>query len=153
MTTLITMNLCARNLLVKLANISEHRMGHDEDQSCQIKKQLHHQCKVSTTFIIEETALMVSVKLWLGRCRDASLNHGKQDKTSPWFHLLTQLIWSITIFDIPIMWAEKMETMISCVRKLEGVPRCLSNFILYGHSILDLPLSRLVEVFTINAPK
>lgn len=79
MTTLTTTNLCARNLLVKLANISEHHMGHDEGQSCQIKRQLHHQCKVSTSFINEETILMVSVKLWLGRCCDASLNHGKQD--------------------------------------------------------------------------
>ncbi len=62
--------------------------------------------------------------------------------------LLPRLIWPLTVADTPLTKVEKMERKISSyVRKWLGASQCLNSISLYGHGMLELPLSSLVEEF------
>ena len=57
-------------------------------------------------------------------------------------------MWPLSVYEIPLSTAEKMERLVSFyIRKWLGVPRCLSTVALYGKSILQLPVTSLVEEF------
>ncbi len=173
-TTLTTTVPCTRRLLEKLQeNISRARMKIKPSKSRSIsitKGKLSDQ----RFFINSEPIPTISEKpiKSLGRCYDASLRDCsqveqlKQDvardlkkldhsmlpgKLKLWclqFGLLPRLLWPLTVIDIPITAVQKMERTVSAyVRKWLGVPKCLSSISLYGHGILDLPLSSLVEEF------
>ena len=64
------------------------------------------------------------------------------------FGLLPRVMWPLTVYEVPITTVEKMErTITSYVKKLLGVPRCLSNICLYGKGVLELPLTSLTEEY------
>ena len=64
------------------------------------------------------------------------------------FGLFPRLMWPLSVYEIPLSVAEKMERLVSFyIRKWLGVPRCLSTVALYGKGILQLPVSSLVEEF------
>ena len=64
------------------------------------------------------------------------------------FGLFPQLMWPLSMYEIPLSVAENMERLISFyIRKWLGVSRCLCTVALYGKGILQLPLSSLVEEF------
>jgi len=108
----------------------------------------------------------------LGRWYQADLNYGEQagqfrkefaegldridksglpGKLKLWclqFGLFPRLTWLLSVYEIPLSVAEKMEILVSLyIRKWLGVPRCLSTVALYGKGILQLPVSSLVEEF------
>ena len=64
------------------------------------------------------------------------------------FGLFPWLMWPLSVYEITLSVAEKMERLVSFyIRKCLGVPRCLSTVSLYGKGILQLPVSSLVEEF------
>lgn len=64
------------------------------------------------------------------------------------FGLFPRLMWSLTVYEVPLSEVEKIEKMInSFVRKWLRVPRCLSSAAWYGKAILELPISNLTEEF------
>jgi len=64
------------------------------------------------------------------------------------FGLFPRLMWPLSVHEISLSVAEKMERLVSFyIRKWLGVPRCLSTVALYVKGILQLPVSSLVEEF------
>ena len=64
------------------------------------------------------------------------------------FGLFPRLMWPLSVYEIPLSVAEKMERLVSFyISMWLGVPRCLSTVALYGKGILQLPVSSLVEEF------
>ena len=67
------------------------------------------------------------------------------------FGLFPRLMWPLSVYEIPLSFAEKMERLVRFyMSKWLGVPRCLSTVALYGKGILQLPVSSLVEEFKCN---
>ena len=65
------------------------------------------------------------------------------------FGLFPRLMWPLSVYEIPLSVAEKMERLVSFyIRKWLGAPRCLGTVALYGKGIPQLPVSSLVEEFT-----
>ena len=67
------------------------------------------------------------------------------------FGLYPRLMWPISIYEVPLFIAERMEKLLSSyIRKWLGVPRCLSSVALYGKGMLQLPESSLTEEFKVR---
>lgn len=80
---------------------------------------------------INNTALPGKLKLW---CLQ--------------FGLLPRLQWPLTIYEVPICHAKRLERLMnSHVRKWLGLPKCFSSVGLYSDGDLSLPISSLVEEF------
>lgn len=57
-------------------------------------------------------------------------------------------MWPSTVYKVPITKVEKLlRTVGSNIKKLLGLPRCVSNIGLYGHGAPELPVSRLTEEY------
>lgn len=58
------------------------------------------------------------------------------------FGLLPQLMWPLTVYEVPLSKLKRLEKMInSFVGKWLGVPRCRNSTALYGKGIFELPIS------------
>lgn len=79
---------------------------------------------------------------------DKTMLPGRLELWFSQFGLLLQLMWSLTIYDVPISKVDQLERMISSfTKKWQGLPRCLSSIVLYGKGIVELPLTSLTEQY------